>query len=348
MKILIEQGGGAHKFERMGLARAFQYSGHEVIIWNPEGKSPYDQVDEFQPSLFIGNGFDLSESLINALSENNNTKAWLKLGDYGPINKFYTEKHQVLVASEESKEKVKRLASKIEVFGGAHYWIGRQEDSHGFWREQGVTPLHSTLGCDVFNYTNGIEKPEYKSDIGICSGFWKYKGASIESWLFPLMRPDSKLNIKVFGYGWPTHYYCGPIEEENEKHFLKSCSICINIHEKQATDDTLGFELNERSFKLLSNKCFVVSDRPADLANEIFNNREIVFAKNPAEFKSLIEHYLKYPEEKTEVIDRGYQKVIKSESYFSRAAYLMKNLFGESEEKQILDSYEKVKLELRL
>jgi len=334
----------------MGLARAFAYGNlHDVIPWNPEGKSPYDLIDEHTPALFIGNGFNISEALISILSEHPEIKCWLKLGDFSPAcEKYNLEKHQVLVASKESKEKVKRLASKLEVWGGAHYWEGRNFDSHGSWKGLGVNPLHSTLAADIFNYTNGVEKPEYKCGIGIVSGYWDYKSQTIQSWLFPLMGPDSKYNIKVFGYGWPTHYYyCGPIEEENERHFNKSCAISVNLHEPHALEG-FGWELNERTFKLLSNRCFVVSDRPTDLANEIFNGEELVFAKTPTEFAGLIEHYLKYSHEMSPFIDRGYQKVIKSETYFSRAAYLMKNLFGEVEEKKILESYEKAKLELKL
>lgn len=344
----MEISGGAHRFQIMGLAKAFQYSGHEVIVWNPEGKSPYDQADEFDFQLFIGNGYNISESMINVLEENPHIKCWLKLGDYGSA---YHEKSiagfQILMATDEEKGKIERLTKKVRVWGGAHYWEGRK-DTHSYWENYGVTPLHSTLACDVFSYTNGRVLDEFKCDFGMVSGAWGYKNITINQYLTPLMNPSNNYNIKVFGYGWGTPFYCGAIDEENEKHVLKSQSISINLHEPQALDKSLGWELNERSFKLLGNKCFVVSDKPKDLSEQIFSNKEIAFADNPDHFKELIEHYLRYPEHKQAFIERGYQKVIESETYFHRVAYLMANMFGDIEEKKILEGYEKAKKELSL
>lgn len=343
----MQIGGGAHKFERLGLAKAFKYSGHEVALWNPDGKSPYDQFDEFTPDLFIGNGFELSEALINVLLENPEIRCWLKLGDFGSAyNDKCLDGFNILMASENEKINISRLTKKLRVWGGAHYWAGRK-DTHSYWENYGVIPLHSTLGCDVFSYCNNSRVIEaFKCDFGMISGLWPYKEQTASKYLYPLMYPDNAFNIKIFGYGWGTPYYCGPADEAAERHILKSQSISINLHEPHALDKNLGWELNERSFKLLGNGCFIVSDKPKDLAEHIFNNNEIAFAENPAEFRELIEYYLKYPDKKQAFIDRGYAKVMASETYFHRIAYLMANIFGDIEEKNVLDSYEKAKKEL--
>lgn len=351
MKILIaHDGANAHGKERMGWARCLNYSGHEVVFYDIRGKSAYDQFDEFgKPDLFLGQGYNLSESLINVILENPEIKVWLKLGDFGRIyDGIDLNNYQILMASEQEKKSVSRLIDGgISVYGGAHYWVGRELDTHGLWYEIGVEPLHMTLGADVFQYTNGRVRPEFECDIGIISGFWPYKSQTITKYLFPLMNPESKLNIKVFGYNWPTQYYCGGIEDELERDVLKSQKISINLHEPHALDERLGIELNERTFKCLSNGCFVISDKPKDLSEQIFPN-EVVFADDPGHFKHLIHHYLSYPEDRQIYISRGYKKVIDSETYFHRCSYLMDRIFGNIERDKILNSYEKIKRELCL
>lgn len=350
MKVTISHdGANAHGKERMAWAKCLSYCGHEVSFWDIRGKSPYDQWDEFQPDLFLGQGYNLSDSLISVLHECPNTKVWLKLGDNGQIcSKYDLTKYQILVASDDEKNKVERLVKGLntQIYGGAHYWIGRENDSHGFWKD--VIPLHITLASDVFLYTNSHEIPELKCDIGLISGLWPYKEKTFHKYLYPLMNPSENFNIKIFGYNWGTPFYCGPIDDELEKHALRSQTISLNLHEPHALDSELGLELNERSFKLLSNKCFVISDRPHDLSTHIFNNEEIVFAKNPDQFKTLIKHYLSHKHEIEPFRERGYQKVIGSETYFHRMARLFGILFDEIQEKKILEGYEKVKLELKL
>lgn len=360
MKILIQNnGGGAHHFERLGLAKAFQSCGHEVVIWNPEGKSPHDQFDEFTPHLFIGQGFNLSKATLAVLLENPEVNIYLKLGDWGPLaDKYDLTKYQILVASQQEKDSVKQLtAANLRVCGGAHYWVGREEDTHGYWKDLGVTPVHSTLAADIFSYTNGVSLEHYRCDIGMVSGYWGYKSKTLAKYLLPLMGPDSPFNVKIAGSShWPVPQYIGGIGENDERHFLKSCSICLNVHEPHGTGDsedvkngtTIGVELNERNFKCLSNKCFMVSDRPSDLANHIFNNNEIAFAKDPTEFRTLIEHFLTNPDEREGYIQRGYSKVINAHTYHHRAAYLLERLGLLKESKDLTTKYEQIKLDMSL
>ena len=48
--------------------------------------------------------------------------------------------------------------------------------------------------------------------------------------------------------------------------------------------------------------------------------------KNPEEFCELINHYLKYPDERIPYIHRGFNKVVSEHTYFHRIASMLKEL----------------------
>lgn len=51
------------------------------------------------------------------------------------------------------------------------------------------------------------------------------------------------------------------------KDILASAKICPNLSEPHAQE--FGFDVNERCFKLLSNKCFCISDNVASLKKSL-------------------------------------------------------------------------------
>ena len=57
-------------------------------------------------------------------------------------------------------------------------------------------------------------------------------------------------------------------------------------------------------FKILMSQGFCISDYVKSMAEEIFPNDEIVFAKSPMDFKNKIEHYIKHPEKREKHITK--------------------------------------------
>ena len=45
---------------------------------------------------------------------------------------------------------------------------------------------------------------------------------------------------------------------------------------------------------------------------------ELVLVNTPKEMKEMVEHYLRYPEEKSGFISKAYSKVINNHTYFNR------------------------------
>lgn len=349
MKILISSDGpGAHFYERIGTAHAAAYAGYDVRIFDNRGISVFDQFDDFMPDVFIGQAYNLNPSLVQVFTENPEIQLYFKVGDWSPESDNYDlTQYQILVADDIQKAYIHNLAKicKKQIVVGCHYRNGTEEETHKNWESLGVKLHHNMLGCDVFKYTNSTVDDRFKCQIGLVSGRWPYKSKVFSKWLDPLFNPNYNYNIKIFGNNWPGPYAMGVISDEDEKTFLKSSDITINLHEPHMI---LNHEINERTWKLGSNKCFCVSDVNRDL-EQIFNNHEIAFARNPDEFKNIIDHYLRYPEEKQEYIDRYYNKVINNHTYFHRLESLFRSGFGlEKEADHVLDSYENVKKELNL
>lgn len=347
MKCAIScDGMGAHHFERLGLARAFQYSGYECALWDIRAKSPYDFVDEYKPDILISQSYNISESTINLLKENPEIRLYLKIGDYSDYADSYDlNEYQILVASKEDVEKVKRIVDicKYQVLGGCHYFQKTLEKTHERWKSLGIKLQSSRLAWDLFDYSNSVELPEFKSDLMILSGYWPYKGKNANKYILPLHNPKYNYNIKIWGNSdWPTASYLGGLENEYVKYAMKSGTICLNISEPQAAK--YRCEYPERPIKLAGNKCFCISDYCA-LKDNMFEEDEMIFCDTPEEYKEKIDYFLANPDERLPYIEKAYKKVLNGHSYFNVCSELMDG-FGISH--KILESYEKVKKELCL
>ncbi len=351
MKVLIQHDGGmhAHYFERLGLARALEYSGHNVSFWNNDAISAFDMFDNLEPDIFIGQTYNITDSIIQTVKERPKLLVYMKAGDFGEAVKEYDlTKYEILVASEDEKNKVRKMHEETgrPNFVGCHYIPDRIESSHGYWMNFGPKPLSMMLGADIFDHTNSEPSEEFASDISFVGGYWGYKGQNIQKYFIPLCGPNQPYNIKIFGGSpWPVHQYCGNLDPSYTKIIHKSAKVCVNVSEPHAI---LGFEYCERPFKLLSNKCLCISDWNDDLATKIFNNDGMIWTKNPKEFKQMIDHYLKYPHEKSPIVERGYNKCINEHTYFHRASYLLKAFGLHQDSDNILKSFEKVKIERNL
>lgn len=334
MKILISNDGPhALYYFRLGLARALSYCGHEVTIWEIGKKPVYDAFDEAQPDLFFGQTYNLTDSMVDCINTNG-IKTVLRAADYG--NSIDRSLYPVLYATDREIRLVNQL--KEYPFLHIHHHEDWMEETHGNWEK-----CYSIMNAaDVFDYTNGNFNEKYKCDIAFVGGYWPYKSVTFNSWMLPLCHPLMNYNIRIFGnQNWPTNKYCGFIDTKYVKDILKSASICPNLSEPHS--QIFGYDVVERPFKLLSNKCFCISDYVEGLYR-LFPN-SIVYARNPSEFKDMIDHYLKYPEEKENFIESGYSECINNHTYFHRIAKIF-DILGIPH--NILDKFEELKGKINL
>lgn len=351
MRILITHDGSlAHAFIRMGLLKAFTACGHEAAIWDIRAKSPFDAFDEFKPDLVMSQTYNMSEAWIRVLKQNPQTRLILRASDCGNISDTIDlKKYPVLVASEQEKKLILKLRDETGKpdFLHNHYCQWRFNSTHTWWINQGFDVRSLCSAADVFDFTNGRVRPELESDICFVGGRWGYKAQTLDPWLLPLCHPDAKYNIKIFGnQNWGIPQYCGTTVQPFTRDALKSAKICPNISEPHSQD--FGYDIIERPWKLLSNKCFCISDYVEDLAKLIPHG--IIFAKTPEEFREKVDFYLK-PENigyRESTVINGYDTVINNHTYFHRIRDIFSWYFMTTEVEKVNQTYSRVKQQLQL
>ncbi len=316
------RGTNAHYFIRVGLARAFAGAGHEAAIWDISSKSALDMFDEYKPEIVMIQSYNLTKGLIKAIKEYQ-PKVVMTASDWSEYSdNIDIIKYPVVRASQEEIINVETLLRETGKpdFICCHYHENSINKTHHYWKEKLGIPIHGIPpAADIQDYVGGQFKEEFASDVCFVGGKWGYKGQTIDNWFLPLCDSSLNLDVKIFGNrNWGIPQYCGNLDTKHVKHAFKSAKVCPNISEPHA--QIYGHELNERCFKLLSNKCPVVSDYTESLAVDIFNNGEIEFAKTPKEYKEKILAVINGDL----VIDtqKGYDKVMESETYFSRVTQI--------------------------
>lgn len=336
MNILISNDSPfAHYYIRLGLARAFTSAGHNVIMWDINKKNVFDAFDEAQPDLFIGQTYNINDSLIKVLSERPMTKVIMKASDWGNISdEIDRKKYPVLIANDEEINNVRKLKDKAGKpdFVYVHYMQDRLKDTHTHWINEGIRVESLMNAADVFDFTNGEKRPEYECDIAFVGGRWGYKSVTFDQWFIPLLSPNFDYKIKIFGnQPWGVPQYCGFLPNEELKHLFASAKICINLSEPHS--QKFGYDVVERPFKLWANKSFVISDFVEDLHN-IYPDG--IYGDTPQHFHEVIDYWL--TNDKTdsitrqEIIDKNYKTTMKNHTYFHRAASIFKNLNSQGEE----------------
>ena len=340
MKILISSDGPhAHYYIRMSWAKVFRAMGHDVVLWEKDHKPAFDAFDEFEPDLFMCQTYHINEALIKCIKQRPHMKVVMRASDWGDMQKeIDLNKYPILVAQDKEKwlmEKLKAETGRPD-FVHNHYTQNWIDVTHNKWNEIGIKPISLIHGADIFDFYLRPPAKELKCDIGFVGGYWPYKAINLDKYLVNLCHPVGDYNIKIFGTShWPVTQYLGTISSDNIGSLFASATISPNISEPHSQD--FGYDVIERPFKILMSGGFCISDYVESMANDVFINNEIVFAKTPEEFKTLVDFYVKNPDERLKHMKAGYESVVKNHTYFERVATILENVGWEAEAKKCLE-----------
>jgi hypothetical protein len=348
MKVLISNDTkSAHYYIRMGIAKALTACNHSVIMWDIHKKAVNDAFDEFEPDLFIGQTYNVNRVLRNAIDERPHMKVVMKASEWGTVSdKINLQQYPILVANDREKREIlslhERTGKPDYIF--VHYHPDAIPETHAYWIKYGIRAEAQLNAADIFEFTRGQIIPEFRSDIAFAGGYWPYKAVVLDKYLMPICRRD-EYNIKIYGNStWPTKAYCGFIPDQYIKHAFHSATICPNLHEPHSQE--FGYDIIERPFKLLSNKCFVISDSVFGLKDLIPNG--IVYADSPDQFSELIDYFIKHPEERDEYIQDGYITVMNNHTYFHRIREMFTRLNMLEEASRVDKAYQGLIKKLQL
>lgn len=314
--------------QRMGLAKAFNFLGHEVAFLNEAEQSQIEIISRFCPDLAILNSYNLTNDGVRGIKETG-AKAFLRVFDNGPQKaavKKVSEKTGIDYKIEFARDKDILLVEEVAKNGNLlgmfnHYHEDDLEETLGFWQEIG--PVYSSmLACDTFLYEGGKIMKEFDSDCVIISSFHSYKAINLSPYIIDINRIKSPTQIrcKIFStWHWPSEYYCGSIPENYNKHALKSSRICLNVSEPHSNQ--WRNDLIERPFYNLWMGNFLISDY--NERGYLMFGDSAIWCKTPTEFHDAIIHYLKYPNEKKPIMERA-KEVAAQHTYINRA----KNILG--------------------
>lgn len=350
MKILISNDGPtAHYYIRLGIAQALQYAGHEVVIWDLKKKSAFSMFDDFEPDLFITQTYNVDRAIYKNIVKRPNMFVIMKGSDYSDFSyKIESKGYPILTAKNKEIELIQSLKEDCGkpnlIF--CHYPQEYLDITHKKWSEAGFNVKSLENASNIFQYVKGQDKAEFASDCVFVGGYWPYKGLTLDPYLMPIC--DSDLKFRIFGnQKWNTHNYCGFLPQEHERHVLKSAKICLNVHEKHSQD--FGYDIIERPYKLMSNKCFMISDYVEGLYKKFEHmqyDRDLIFAKTPEKFKELIEYWLDETKEKQElkefIVYQNFVDTIAKNTYFDRMSDIFLNLGLVKQSKEMMSSKNKL------
>lgn len=338
MRILIANDGThAHFFERMAWANAFNASGIECVVYNCKTLKTFDVFDRFNPDIFIGQLYNVDDSVIKCLEERPHIKFALRSGEYR------NEKMPdgILEASPKDIVMLERLIKRVgpPSFIYTHYLQEDIEATHHLFKDNyGIKLLGVPMSGDVITYGQAETKDYLKCDIGFVGGYWGYKGIIIDQYLTPLLTGFS-MQVKIFGNQlWPhVNQYCGVISDEEVKNLFVSAKICPNLSEPHA--HTYGIDVNERAFKVLTAGGFCIMDN-VRAAKTIFKDG-VVFADNPKDFEEKIRFYLKdeNTQKRMEIASKGREIVLESHTNFHRAALMLESFGDIKNSQEVLNAY---------
>lgn len=323
--MISNDGPTAHYYIRKGWAQAFTYAGHDVVIWNIKEKPAFDAFSEFEPDILITQTYNLDRAILKNIKARPHMFVAMRTGESSTYSDLNKDKYPILNASEEEIYLIKELRDSCGQpnFLFSHYHQDDINKTHERWIKDNFKVVGLMNASNLFDYVKGEEKEKYKSDLAFVGGYWQYKALTLDKYILPLC--SGKYKIKIFGnQPWNINKYYGYLPSPEERHVLKSAKICLNVHELHSQE--LGYDVIERPFKLISNKCFVVSDYVERL-NLIFP--EMPMAKNPEEFQNLIDFWLKdnNKDRKTAIIEKQYKEVLLHHTYFDRCSVIF-SAFG--------------------
>jgi hypothetical protein len=98
--------------------------------------------------------------------------------------------------------------------------------------------------------------------------------------------------------------------------------ICPNIH--TARQKYRRIQLNDRTFNIAAAGAFQICDNP--LVRDYFNEDEIIYAENDADYLEKIDFFLRHPDSTLPLIAAALKRAYRDHSYFNRIASLYESL----------------------
>ena len=218
---------------------------------------------------------------------------------------------------------------KFESIEPCHYFFVKDSYILNTLRKAGLKNVHYLPQCTDPEVHKPMklgekDKKTYSASVSLIGSMYPYRLKLLEQLL--------EFKPSIWGRGWPKaknteilHLYKGKDVRGSQKaKVISGSTISLNPH--HPLNDIYG--VNRRTFDIAACKGFQIADYRQDMEKVFRINKEIVCFETLEELKKLIEYYLSHPDERRDITNEAYRKVLEKHTYDNRA-------------KQILDIIEK-------
>lgn len=319
MKVLIRHETNASHYIYSGIAAELQKRGNTVAFWCPEQKSCFDIFNEFNPDVYLGQGYNLDRAQIKNLNTRPSCKIFLKCGNYGSLDsEIDTKEYPVLMATDNERKAVDSIVNKdrICIFNFNPNTDKWNDAVIGKWRGLVPTIFGLAPAADTSVFYPEPKNDKLRCDLVICSAIWEYKQRTISKYIFPLCYPLGKYNIRIFGSShWSQPQYIGAISDSTLRGVLSSAKLGLHVSEPHL--QRWGYEVISRIPNTLACGTLCISDYVAAL-DDYYPNLNFPAAKTPEEYKDMIDYYLVHDEERIKLAGELHKYTLEHHTYENR------------------------------
>jgi spore maturation protein CgeB len=213
---------------------------------------------------------------------------------------------------------------KFEAIEPCHYFFVKDSYVLDTLRKDGLKNVFYLPQCtdlDIHKpmHLNDSEKSMYDSDLSLIGSMYPYR--------LKLIKQLVEFNPSIWGRGWSKvsnkeilKLYRGKdIRGTQKAKAISGSAISLNPH--HPLNDING--VNKRTFDIAACRGFQLVDCKADMERVFTINEEIICFRTIDELKKLITFYLEYPDERDQIAEAAYQRVLKEHTYDHRAREIL-------------------------
>ena len=329
----------AHRTIFNGFQNAFLDLGHKFEAFTSDDHLE-SKLDQFAPDVFITSShFYYQKFLDFKLLRRYRDKGMFLLTkiDFwnSPINKNRINEAKSL----KDDKKTTHLISD-GLLGDAFFHVVEQGDERmdGFSKTTGY-PFHTIpLAADKIVLANHPFEKRFQADISFIGTYLPQKKIFFDERVFPLQK---MYDTKIYGQDWTAwdrnlgylqkvaQFFNVPVIKsirkpklklEDEGSIYNSSLISINVHEDYQRQ--FGGDCNERTFKIPLCDGFEISDDVACI-RKYFKEDEIVVSKDKDDWYEKIDFYIKNPDKRLAIIEKGKLRVLADHTYHCRANQIL-------------------------
>jgi spore maturation protein CgeB len=170
----------------------------------------------------------------------------------------------------------------------------------------------------------GGDESVYCTDVALIGSMYPYRAKAIEQLV--------EFKPAIWGRGWSDSsnpevkklYRGKDIRGTQKAKAISGAAISLNPH--HPLNDING--TGSRTFDIAACRGFQLADYKSDIEKLLKIGEEIICYKTIDELKKLIDYYLKHSDERAEIAEAGYRRVMKDHTYDVRAKQILEIISG--------------------